>query len=230
MAEGMDAAISAPRDKRAVMVFESGVTVSLRLKTREEVSAKRTIAQGKIETGYKISDGEVDDPKVASFEGIITGTDLPFAPLHIISAMNQAQAIQAAYDTKEFVSVYTSFMAMPQCRIKGMKLTRAQCDKIDKAEQAKALAWVDKNVHVQLTVPQKVGIASFCPWNIGPGKCFPSGFYRDLNAGNFKGACAQIKRWVWDAGRDCRIRENNCYGQVIRRDQESELTCWGMDK
>ncbi|HBT2007051.1 TPA: lysozyme, partial [Klebsiella pneumoniae] len=93
-----------------------------------------------------------------------------------------------------------------------------------------ALAWVDRNVHVQLTEPQKVGIASFCPWNIGPGKCFPSGFYRDLNAGNFKGACAQIKRWVWDAGRDCRIRENNCYGQVIRRDQESELTCWGMEK
>jgi lysozyme len=30
--------------------------------------------------------------------------------------------------------------------IKGMKLTRAQCDKIDKAEQAKALAWVDRNV------------------------------------------------------------------------------------
>ncbi|EGS0966436.1 lysozyme [Salmonella enterica] len=114
--------------------------------------------------------------------------------------------------------------------IKGMKLTREQCDKIDKAEQAKALAWVDKNVHVPLSEPQKVGIASFCPWNIGPGKCFPSGFYRDLNAGNFKGACAQIKRWVWDAGRDCRIRENNCFGQVIRRDQESELTCWGLDK
>lgn len=54
--------------------------------------------------------------------------------------------------------------------IKGMKLTQAQCDKIDKAEQAKALAWVDKNVRVQLTKPQKVGIASFCPWNIGPGK------------------------------------------------------------
>jgi GH24 family phage-related lysozyme (muramidase) len=72
-----------------------------------------------------------------------------------------------------------------------MKLTRAQCDKIDKAEQAKALAWVDRNVHVQLTEPQKVGIASFCPWNIGPGKCFPSGFYRDLNAGNFKGACVR---------------------------------------
>ena len=28
--------------------------------------------------------------------------------------------------------------------VKGMQLTREQCDKIDKAEQAKALAWVKK--------------------------------------------------------------------------------------
>ena len=30
-----------------------------------------------------------------------------------------------------------------------------------------------------------------------------------------------------DGGRDCRIRSNNCYGQVIRRDRESALACWG---
>ncbi|ELK9715958.1 lysozyme, partial [Salmonella enterica subsp. enterica serovar Pomona] len=24
-------------------------------------------------------------------------------------------------------------------------------------------------------------------------------------------------------------RENQCYGQVIRRDQESALACWGID-
>ena len=114
--------------------------------------------------------------------------------------------------------------------LKGMKLTRSQCDAIDKAEQAKALAWVDKNIHVPLTPPQKVGIASFCPWNIGPGKCFPSTFYRKINAGDRLGACAEIKRWIWDGGKDCRIRANNCAGQVIRRDQESELTCWGLDE
>lgn len=113
---------------------------------------------------------------------------------------------------------------------KGMKLTRAQCDNIDKAEQAKALDWVEKNVHVPLTEPQKVGIASFCPWNIGPAKCFTSTFYRKLNAGNRLGACAEIKRWIWDGGKDCRIRSNNCFGQVQRRDQESELTCWGLDE
>lgn len=114
--------------------------------------------------------------------------------------------------------------------VKGMKLTSAQCDAIDKAEQAKALAWVDKNVRVPLTNPQKVGIASFCPWNIGPGKCLPSTFYQKLNAGDRKGACAEMKRWIFDGGKDCRIRSNGCYGQIVRRDQESELTCWGLDE
>ncbi|WP_252355941.1 hypothetical protein, partial [Escherichia coli] len=35
---------------------------------------------------------------------------------------------------------------------------------------------------------------------------------------------------IKDGGRDCRIRSNNCYGQVSRRDQESALACWGIDR
>ncbi|OUK49674.1 lysozyme [Escherichia coli] len=70
----------------------------------------------------------------------------------------------------------------------------------------------------------------FCPYNIGPGKCFPSTFYKRLNAGDRKGACEAIRWWIKDGGRDCRIRSNNCYGQVIRRDQESALACWGIDQ
>lgn len=125
----VDAAISAPRDERAVIVFESGVTVSLRLKMREELSVKRTVAKGKLETGYKVSDGTVDDPKVISFDGIITGALLPYsfgilaANQNMILAMNQAQQITAAYDLKEFVSVYTSFMAMPQSVITSLNIS-----------------------------------------------------------------------------------------------------------
>lgn len=110
------------------MVFESGVTVSLRLKTRESFEAKRTITQGKIETGYQISDGTVDDPKQVSFEGIITGADMPYmygflhTTQNMIFAMNQAQQIIAAFDMKEFVSVYTSFMAMPQSVIQTLNV------------------------------------------------------------------------------------------------------------
>lgn len=112
--------------------------------------------------------------------------------------------------------------------VKGMKLTAEQCAKIDAIEQQKALDWVDRNVKVPLTETQKVGIASFCPWNIGPGNCFTSTFYRKLHAGDLMGACKEIKRWIWDGGKDCRIRANNCYGQIERRDQESELSCWGL--
>ena len=56
-------------------------------------------------------------------------------------------------------------------------------------------------------------------------------FYsKRFNAGDRKGACEAIRWWIKDGGRDCRIRSNNCYGQVIRRDQESALTCWGIEQ
>lgn len=112
---------------------------------------------------------------------------------------------------------------------KGMRLTKKQCDLIDAAEQKKSLDWVERNVHVPLTPVQKVGIASFCPWNIGPAKCFTSMFYKKLNTGDQIGACKEIRRWIRDGGKDCRDRNNNCLGQVVRRDQESEMACWGLD-
>lgn len=114
--------------------------------------------------------------------------------------------------------------------VKGMTATEAQCKKVNAIERDKALAWVDHNIKVPLTEPQKVGIASFCPYNIGPGKCYPSTFYKRMNDGDTKGACEAIRWWIKDGGRDCRIRSNNCFGQIERRDQESALTCWGIDK
>jgi len=113
---------------------------------------------------------------------------------------------------------------------RGMKLSYSECKRYDSVERDKAIAWVRRNVTVPLSEPAIAGIASFCPYNIGPAKCFPSTFYKKLNAGDRIGACSEIKRWIFDGGRDCRIRSNNCYGQIERRDQESALTCWGIDQ
>ncbi|ECJ0310589.1 glycoside hydrolase family protein, partial [Salmonella enterica] len=44
--------------------------------------------------------------------------------------------------------------------VKGQRLTQSQCDHYNAIERDKALAWVQRNVHVMLTEPQKVGIAS----------------------------------------------------------------------
>ncbi|EEZ6550566.1 lysozyme, partial [Escherichia coli] len=114
--------------------------------------------------------------------------------------------------------------------VPGMKLSKKKCDQVNAIERDKALAWVEKNIRGPLTEPQKAGIASFCPYNIGPGKCFPSTFYKRINAGDRRGACEAIRWWIKDGGRDCRIRSNNCYGQISRRDQESALACWGIDR
>ncbi|KAB0040916.1 lysozyme, partial [Escherichia coli] len=82
--------------------------------------------------------------------------------------------------------------------IPGMKLTKEKCDRVNAIERDKALAWVERNIKVPLTEPQKAGIASFCPYNIGPGKCFPSTFYKRINAGDRKGACEAIRWWIKD--------------------------------
>lgn len=111
---------------------------------------------------------------------------------------------------------------------KGMKLTKNECDIANKIESDKALAWVAKNVSIPLTEAQKVGIASFCPYNIGSGKCLNSTFFKRLKSDNKTAACDQIKLWIFDGGRDCRIRKNGCYGQVERRDQEVELLCGNL--
>ncbi|WP_370603726.1 lysozyme [Citrobacter braakii] len=117
--------------------------------------------------------------------------------------------------------------------VQGMKLSAEKCAQVNAIECDRALAWVDRNIKVPLTEPQKAGIASFCPYNIGPGKCFPSTFYKRINADDRKGACEAIRWWIKDGGRDCRLtkgQKNGCYGQVERRDQESALTCWGIDQ
>lgn len=111
---------------------------------------------------------------------------------------------------------------------RGMKLSYSECKRYDAIERDKAIAWVKRNVTVPLSEPAIAGIASFCPYNIGPAKCFPSTFYKKLNAGDRIGACAEIRRWIFDGGRDCRIKENNCAGQPVRRGEESELTCWDI--
>ena len=111
---------------------------------------------------------------------------------------------------------------------KGMALTAEQCDTLNAIEAKKSIDWVKKNVRVQLSEPQIAAVASFCHYNLGPTKCMESTFWAKLNTGNVTGACTEIKKWVRDGGKDCRLRDSGCYGQVIRRDQEAELLCWGL--
>ncbi|EEB2035571.1 lysozyme, partial [Salmonella enterica] len=44
--------------------------------------------------------------------------------------------------------------------VQGMRLTQSKCEQVNAKERDKALAWVERNIKVSLTEPQKAGIAS----------------------------------------------------------------------
>ncbi len=116
--------------------------------------------------------------------------------------------------------------------VQGQRLTRAECDRHDLAEQERGLAEMQALVRPEVwqTMPPaaRAGVASFCVHNIGAGKCKTSTFLRLLNEGRRNEACGEITRWIRDGGKDCRVRANGCLGQVERRMQEDELCLLGV--
>lgn len=105
----------------------------------------------------------------------------------------------------------------------GEVATKEDCDVQLSQDIDKAEVIVTKLVSVPMTEPQRASVISFCAYNLGPGKCKTSTFIKKLNAGDKTGVCQEIKRWIYDGGKDCRVKGNNCAGQIDRRDMESEL-------
>ena len=113
-------------------------------------------------------------------------------------------------------------VVLPGLRV-GQRFTEEQCNVMNDAALREKDVELDKLVHVPMSAPQRAAFISFCTYNIGAGKCARSTALRELNAGNRNAACAAIRQWIRDGGKDCRVRSNNCYGQVDRRDMEYQL-------
>ncbi len=61
-------------------------------------------------------------------------------------------------------------------------------------------------------------------FNYNTGALERSTLYKKLQRNEY--ACGEFNRWVYAAGKDCRVKSNNCYGIVVRRDIETRL-CTG---
>lgn len=111
----------------------------------------------------------------------------------------------------------------------GMRVSAEQCAKWAREDIGPAVARVEQLTPVPLSEPAKAGIASFCFFNLGERKCHYNAngtetrFWKAWQSGNITEACNRIPDWIFDGGKDCRIRSNNCYGQVQRRQEEREL-------
>jgi len=64
-------------------------------------------------------------------------------------------------------------------------------------------------------------------YNVGAANFCKSTLVKKLNAQDYSGACAELLRWTFYQGRDCRIAANRCGGLVARR-QAEHRQCLGQ--
>lgn len=92
-------------------------------------------------------------------------------------------------------------------------LIRLQQDADKYARAVRECAPVPMHQHefdAAVSLSYNVGAAAFCR----------STMAAKFRVGDYAGACAEIRRWTYFQGRDCRIKSNRCYGLVTRREAE----------
>lgn len=102
----------------------------------------------------------------------------------------------------------------------GQTKTPAQCDALLQQELTIAIAGVDRNVTSPQPETRRAALASFV-YNVGEPQFKASTLLRKLNAGDARGACAELSRWVYAKGQ-------KLAGLVNRRAAERELCEAGL--
>lgn len=120
----------------------------------------------------------------------------------------------------------TKFVVTPGDIRRGAVFTKEQC-----TERLYESMWTHAEPVIKCTAPavlttgQKVAFLSLSYNMGGPSFCSLTFLLGKVKAGDVPGSCAAITRYVL-ANRgtvDCRIRSNNCYGIVLRREKERAI-------
>lgn len=104
--------------------------------------------------------------------------------------------------------------------IHGKRYSDAECDALTRADLKRIAAQVDSHINVPTTETQRAAIYSFA-YNVGPNAAIKSTLLKKLNARDYRGACDELRRWVYAGGRKWK-------GLVNRREVEHEVCTWGQ--
>ena len=95
-----------------------------------------------------------------------------------------------------------------------------QCDALLQKDLLVAISDVESKVKVSLTIERRAALVSFV-YNVGGTKFSSSTLLRKLNAGDARGACAELSKWVYAGGVKLK-------GLVARRAEERALCEAGL--
>ncbi|MCI8212595.1 hypothetical protein AUC61_23980 [Pseudomonas sp. S25] len=116
---------------------------------------------------------------------------------------------------------------------KGVRLgdveTPAGCQRRNAEAIAVGLADVERCALTPKPMPETMKAAwGLFAYNVGGGNFCASTAVKLLRAGDFPAACAQLDRWRFVAGKDCRLASSGCPGIIHRRALERTLCEWDL--
>lgn len=104
--------------------------------------------------------------------------------------------------------------------ILNKRYSDAECDALTKADLERLAKQVNPSIKVKTTETQLAAIYSFS-YNVGATAFIKSTMLKKLNAGDYAGACDELKRWVYAGGKKWK-------GLMNRRDVEYEVCTWSQ--
>lgn len=150
------------------------------------------------------------------------------ALLVLVGALKAKEGLrtEAYYDP---VGVLTICFGETKGVYEGMKLTQKQCEDMLKARAAGFMQNVQGLLKVELP-PDTLAAHSHFAYNIGVAGYTRSTTRRLTNEGRLEEGCEAMMNWYRAGGRDCRIKANNCYGLIKRREFERDLCKQGLGR
>ncbi|HHT0380808.1 lysozyme [Klebsiella michiganensis] len=104
--------------------------------------------------------------------------------------------------------------------IPGRHYSDAECDALTRGDLQRIARQVDPHIKVPITETQRAAIYSFA-YNVGATATINSTLLKKLNARDYAGACAELKRWVYAGGQRWK-------GLINRRDVEYQVCTWSQ--
>lgn len=104
--------------------------------------------------------------------------------------------------------------------IPGKRYTDKECDDLTRKDLTRIAYQVDPHIKVPTSETQRAAIYSFA-YNVGATATINSTLLKKLNAKDYAGACAELKRWVYAGGKKWK-------GLMNRRDVEHQVCTWSQ--
>ncbi|WP_404853824.1 glycoside hydrolase family protein [Escherichia coli] len=102
----------------------------------------------------------------------------------------------------------------------GKTYTKAECKALLNKDLATVARQINPYIKVDIPETTRGALYSFV-YNVGAGNFRTSTLLRKINQGDIKGACDQLRRWIYAGGKQWK-------GLMTRREIEREVCLWGQ--